>query len=71
MTYNPQYTGEQKNKTQGHKEVKNSLGKSKIGYGFKRNINKGAFPKNVLNFNFDIRQTAPNTKAIGFNRVYD
>lgn len=64
MIYNPQYTGEQKNKTQSHKEVKNSLGKSKIGYAFKRNINKGAFPKNVLNFDFDKDRLHPTQKPL-------
>ena len=64
MTYNPQYTGEQKNKTQSHKETKNSLGKSRIGYGFKRNINKGAFPKNVLKFDLDKERLHPTQKPL-------
>ena len=64
MKYNPQFTGPQKNNSQVHIETKNSLGKSSIGYEFKRNINKGAFPKNVLNFNFDKDRLHPTQKPV-------
>ena len=64
MQYNPQFTGPQKNNSQVHSEIKNSLGKSKIGYEFKRNINKGAFPKNILKFNFDKDRLHPTQKPI-------
>ncbi len=64
MIYNPQYIGEQKNKYQRHKEKHSNLGKTKIGYIFKRNINEGTFPKNIIKYNFDKKRCHPTQKPV-------
>ena len=64
MTYNPQYIGKQKNRYQKHKEKYSNLGKAKVGYIFKRNINKGAFPKNIIKFDFDKKRLYPTQKPV-------
>lgn len=64
MNYNPIFTEEQKNRTQEHKEKHNNLGKTKVGYNFKRNINEGSFPKNVMKFDFDKYRLHPTQKPI-------
>jgi site-specific DNA-methyltransferase (adenine-specific) len=64
MNYKPIFTEEQKNKTQEHKEKHNNLGKTKVGYNFKRNINEGSFPKNVLKFDFDKDRLHPTQKPV-------
>jgi site-specific DNA-methyltransferase (adenine-specific) len=65
MTYNPQYIGEQKNKNQQHKENnRDKSTKTSDEYKLKRNINKGAFPKNVLTFDFDKDRLHPTQKPL-------
>jgi len=65
MIYNPQFVDVQQNKYQHHKQKDiDTPTKGSVGYSFNRNINEGAFPENIIQFDFDKDRLHPTQKPV-------